>query len=44
MNIQNIIIYLVFAAALFYVGRKIWKMIHAKDEHDGCNKCNTSKK
>ena len=46
MNIQNDIIYLVFAVAVFYIGKKIWKMFQAKKTHEscGCGKCDASEK
>ena len=46
MNIQNVIIYLVFAAAIFYIGKKVWNMFQVKKKHEscGCSKCDASEK
>jgi hypothetical protein len=40
--IQNIIVGLLFASALFYVGRMIYRNFTAKSACDsGCGKCST---
>ncbi|HXC03394.1 MAG TPA: FeoB-associated Cys-rich membrane protein [Bacteroidia bacterium] len=41
LNIQEIIVYLLFASALFYIGRKVWNSMRKKDCGGGCAGCGT---
>lgn len=39
MNVQLIIVMLIFAAAIFYIARMVYKNITSKKGCGGCGKC-----
>jgi hypothetical protein len=39
MNIQEIILYILFAAAVIYIGRRSWRAMTRKDCGGGCASC-----
>ncbi|MBL0049176.1 MAG: FeoB-associated Cys-rich membrane protein [Bacteroidetes bacterium] len=41
MNIQEIILALVFVLSVFFIGRRIYKSISAKSCAKGCGGCST---
>ncbi|MFI5148564.1 MAG: FeoB-associated Cys-rich membrane protein [Bacteroidia bacterium] len=38
-NIQEIIVFIIFAGALFYIGRRLWNTMRKKDCGGGCAAC-----
>ncbi|MGV8877536.1 MAG: FeoB-associated Cys-rich membrane protein [Sphingobacteriaceae bacterium] len=39
MNLQSIIVVLLFAAAIFYIGRMLYRNLTSKKACGGCGKC-----